>query len=494
MYCHLWIESHVAVVCNEREHRVEMSLRHRVAVELPYTVEEGVVDHRAVPNVMDLVEGAALANPPPEALEPRLILARYLSKFESPITTASPPAGCVPNPNLLFHCHAVNNALMKVRTRVTVKRRRRVATNEVISEEPIGAEVVAASWCGGSVVRDCVVARPADVVYFPHDLQDEHRSASREGDVHIAPTGILLSDRTVPGYHYRYLSQAVDQDGRAIIKRSYVSSAVCQPMGPLPKPTSQHLQFREQSMHRPEAVALTRLLARQPVWRTSKLTAALKEAGCTSSHLALLFVRSWTYRASHGPFHGLRIPFTCDPRVDAAAYAKWQLVILRINRRSALGVAIRDCSRMPNIRDVLHLCSTLQDRSVPTSEGMQAVVHDILITGALWKTVQLADAIDHAEFGLEASRYIQTFSPQWGYYTDESLQRMSRIILDEVRHVAMVQVPQALAAIAADPSLAIGLPLDDEPDSDETAVSDEERKRSRSPSAGGWSSNDDKDN
>jgi hypothetical protein len=124
------------------------------------------------------------------------------------------------------------------------------------------------------------------------------------------------------------------------------------------------------------------------------------------------------------------------------------MITLRIARRSTLGVAIRDTSRMRNLNRVLELCpSTSAVTSAPlytTITSMHAFTHQFVAKGRLWGRLQIVDVMDHPSVFHEAKHFISSFSPQHGYYTEETLGAMSRIVLDELRMLVMTHVPAVL--------------------------------------------------
>lgn len=441
MFC--WL-----LMCSQEQPRKGMDeTRSRLAIYLPATVEVGMVTEAVIPSAYQLAVNAKLSNPPPATLEGKPLLEKR-STFMMPLLAGTA------SPNALYSCAAVNGALMKVRTRTTI-RRRRSATNEVLSETVLGVEVSSAHWCPVPITRECKPLRPLDFVYSPYSLKSSSpigctKSVTAEGDLY-APR-CFLANRVVPSFDFGFDTQKRTQnvDARGLLVTSYVPGTVAQVGDPLPPQRSQQQrEFANAHVNRPETRIIEQLLEQRPVWSTADLCSAMMRTGrCPNRNAVVTFIRCYTYTVQRGPFSTLRIAYHCDPTSDSRTYAQLQHITLRINRRSALGVAIRDTSRIPNIQALLELCPPPLKSPRPSqclaTTSMEAFTHRCVAKGALWAQVQIADLMDHPTMADEGSHYITSYSPTYGYYTEESIQRMVRAVEEEVRIIVMTHIPSLL--------------------------------------------------
>jgi hypothetical protein len=433
----------------------------RVLLYLPASVSVGIVAPplvaAVVPSAYQLAVDTKLVDPPPATLAASPILDKEaLAAFTLPIGQ---------HQQLPYSCSAVNGALLRVNMRTTTRRLRHKTTNEVVSESTVGVEVASAAWLSTPVTRECRISRPMDYIVTPHsDPQIISRTAarrshadgavSREGDL-FAPRN-FVSPRILPSFDFTFDVQErrAEANAKGKLDKSYMAVTCVQSTEePLPPARSpKQLQFVEAHRNTPESKVLLRLLAERPIWSSKALLSAMTSSGqCPTHHLNITMVKCYTYSIAKGPFHGLRISFDCDP-TSSEAFAVLQPIVIRVHRTDALGVAIRDTSRMHNVKHVLERCPPPESAPNPSTflitTSMQHFTRRLVVEGGLWSKVQIMDLMDHPAFAKEAQRHI-SFAPQFGFYTEESLRALARIVEDQLRLLVMTHVPEVIKTIGA---------------------------------------------
>ncbi|CUF09609.1 Hypothetical protein, putative [Bodo saltans] len=369
--------------------------------------------------------------------------------------------------HLSYACSAVNGTLLKVKTRTTIRRIRQTSTNEFVTESIVNREVTSATWLSTPVIRECRISRPIDYIALPHSLAalqntgDTHeRKKSRIDNTAVTPEGDLfaprnfVSSRILPSFDFYFDSEErkVGVNSKGKVEKAYIASTCVSMEHSLPPlPLHQHVEYVEAHRNSPEVRVLSKLLAQRPIWSATELLSAMKRSGeCPTGHLNITVMKCLTYTVHKGPFSGLRISYDCNPTSNEE-FAVLQNIVLRISRTEALGVALRDTSRINNIKGILDLCPSHQETSPNPSRflcvsTMQSWSRRFVASGNLWCKLQIIDLMDHPAFAREAQRYI-SYAPQFGFYTEESMKILSRIAEDQLRMLVMTHIPEVLKTI-----------------------------------------------
>lgn len=116
----------------------------------------------------------------------------------------------------------------------------------------------------------------------------------------------------------------------------------------------------------PEEVrVVARLLAARPIWAIKDLQeAALHSGVCPRGHFTKRIIHALTYVIPIGAYNRLRIRLGFNPYA-APMNVLYQRVAVRLHRRSAAGMLLRDISRSDKVEQVIHAIRHRKDNPIP---------------------------------------------------------------------------------------------------------------------------------
>lgn len=420
---------------------------------------------------------------------PTLHVAPRVGTFTAPLlpnASNSPFTG----PTMSYVVTACNDALLKVSRRVirrTLARRRARSEDAGESETKTETTTTTGVECLGMITRRFSMARPIDFVYAPQPLTSESIDPLQfEARCDTLPQAVVPeSDLFAPNWfasprfpatfpcpieanpnmimqHQDIPDDVIRSDTtmtlRCPVQRSKVVNSVDLPTSAAlpPKQTEYQLAYIAAYRSGVEIAAVKACLARKPIWSLPALKAAISGSDIVENHSAASRARSFassnaihalTYSIVRGPFNRLRIAFGCDPTTDAAAYAVYQRITVRILKRTPLGVALRDAHRAPDVSR--HVSEALDQHAA--EYGDSPVIRGILYrwvaeNAKLSTSFLIEDFLDDPTFAAIAKKPIDLYDPQrLGYYSEDSLTAMSQRILALLSHTVLIWLPPLLA-------------------------------------------------
>lgn len=114
-----------------------------------------------------------------------------------------------------------------------------------------------------------------------------------------------------------------------------------------------------------EVKVVARLLEVRPVWSIKDLQEAAMQSGlCPRGHFTKRVIHALTYVIPIGAFNRLRIRLGFNP-YSSPLNMLYQRVAVRLHRRSAVGMLLRDISRSEKIEQVIHELRTHKNNPIP---------------------------------------------------------------------------------------------------------------------------------